>query len=89
MEVRPGIVSCRHPKYMLGEIVRRRDFVGFIDTIYLDYWAALDAFIVPEGWFENQTYPISSKDQIFYGIVGDKGKGSILTGENEICKEPF
>lgn len=92
MEWRPKhlIRSLRVPKYNLGEFVRCRDFYGFIDSIYLDYWAALDAFIIPEGWFEEQEHPISTKNQLFYGIVSTvPNGGSILAGEDTVTKEPF
>ena len=100
IERRPGPVPhvppTRQPKWGFGQTLRARNaggrdpsgppegFVGRVDTIYADYWAALDVFIVPPGWFEMQNVKPLTKDQIFYGLTALDGSGAILAGENDV-----
>lgn len=63
----------------------------FVHIVYADYWAVLEHFGVPQGWFEMQNdSPIkpTTKDQVFYGLVREDGDGAILVGENELQGRP-
>ena len=77
------IPPTRTARYTFGQVLERGDFRGRISSIYADYWAALEALAVPSGWFEMQSKPISTKDQIFYGVIAMNGFGAALFGEND------
>lgn len=85
------VILKRFPKYPLGAKLKRGPVVGVVHTIYADYEAAVAAYAVPSVWFDAQTDPPSSKDQVFYGItIVAKWKeriivmGAILVGENDV-----
>jgi len=81
------VPPSRTPKHSFGDVLRsHHDFVGAVDSIYADYYAARCSGIVPKGWFELQTKQPSTKDQIFYGLVALNGVGAVLVGENEVKK---
>jgi len=80
----PHVPPLRTPRYMFGQVLKRGDFTGRIDTIFADYWAALDGFCVPPGWFEEQEEPPETKDQVFYGLIAMDGEGAILAGERDV-----
>lgn len=63
-------------------------FIGRIDAVYADYWAAIEAGAVEEGWFEDLDSPPSTKDQVFYSVVGAT-QGAILTTKETLvsCEE--
>lgn len=72
----------RKAKYGLGDSLRtHHGFVGAVDVIYVDYWAAVNSFAVSEGWFECQEKQHSTKDQVFYSLVAFDGHGNVLVGE--------
>ena len=49
--------------------------------MFADYEAALHAGIVSVNWFDIQKIPPSTKDQVFYHLVGD---GAVLAGELDV-----
>lgn len=78
-------IARRRPKYALGDLlVSQHEFLGFVDVIYADLYAAMDAFAVDENWWDVQTIKPSSKDQIFYGLAAPNGKGAVLCGELDV-----
>ena len=83
---KPWIAPKRTAKYTFGDVLEGNDFVGVVDTIYADYWAVLDCFVVKPGWFEGLENPPSTKDQVFYGINALDGKGAVLIAE-ELAKK--
>ncbi len=75
----------RRPKYALGDLLTtKHEFLGFVDVIYADLYAAMDAFAVDEGWWDALTIKPSSKDQVFYGLAAPSGKGGTLSGELDV-----
>jgi hypothetical protein len=89
--VRPKI---RFPKFSMGAEIHGLVSDGqgggatwLVHAVYADYWAAVDSFVVPPGWFESQVeseVKPRTKDQIFYGLCRHDGMGAILVGENEL-----
>jgi len=80
----PHIPPMRVPTYSFGQSLRDRyGFVGRVESIYADYWAALDAGVIPPAWFEVQARQPSTKDQVFYAITDPTGQEAMLVGENE------
>lgn len=74
----------RPSKFSLGaKLITHHEFVGYVDAIYVDYWAARCSNVIPVGWFEVQDLPPSTKDQVFYSLVGEGGQGAVLIGESE------
>lgn len=85
---RDNVFPHRAPKFFLGNRLRNQHgFVGFVTAIYADYWAAVEGNAVPAGWFAMQKTAPSTKDQVFYGIVGRGGDGACLVGETEATFE--
>lgn len=75
-------IPHRVPKYAFGEVlVTRSGFRGFVNRMFVDFEAVLSAGLVSENWFEIQNVPPSTKDQIFYSLVGD---GAVLAGEDDV-----
>lgn len=81
----------RFPKYPLGCFLKKDGCLGIVDAIYSDYTAAVNSFIIPPNWFEQQVKPPSSRDQIFYSIIVVEERdgtvyavGAILAGENDV-----
>lgn len=64
-------------------------FVGVVDAIYADYYAARCNGVVSEGWFDSQEKPPSTKDQVFYSLVAQDGEGAVLVGEGEATSMPW
>lgn len=80
----PHIPPTRTPCYDFGQSLRDRyGFVGRVEAIFADYWAAMDAGVAMPGWFEVQARPPSTKDQVFYALVDATGDGAVLVGEHE------
>ena len=80
----PHIPPARTAVYSFGQSLRDGyGFVGRVEAIFADYWAAMDAGVAMPGWFEVQARPPSTKDQVFYAIVDPSGDGAALVGENE------
>jgi len=70
------------PKYNFGDVlVSQRGFRGRVNMIFANYDAVLSAGIVSENWLKIQEVPPSTKDQVFYSLVGD---GAILVGEKDV-----
>ncbi len=86
---RPWVAPKRTAKYTFGDVLEATDFIGVVDSIYADYWAALDCFVIQPGWFEQLESPPSTKDQVFYGLNALDGEsGSIVVGEDAVQKRP-
>lgn len=88
MEYRDGDLNSppprRTPKWGFGQTLRDKyGFVGRVDSMYADYYAATYCFVIPPDWFQAQQTTPSTKDQVFYGIVGLDGIGTSLVGEND------
>ena len=82
-------IPTRTPRWSFGaRLVTRHDFVGVVDCIYVDYYAARGSNAVGQGWFEAQDLPPSTKNQIFYSLVGDNNSGAVLSGEQDIREAP-
>lgn len=78
-------IMRRRPKYALGDLlVNQHDFIGHVDVIYADLYAAMDDFAVDENWWDIQTIKPSSKDQVFYGLAAPDGKGAAISGELDV-----
>lgn len=72
------------PRFMIGDTLRtHHDFVGYVDAIYGDVWAAIDSGVIGLDWPVVQEKPPSSLDQIFYSLVALNGLGAVLVGEAE------
>lgn len=83
------LVPKRRPYHGFGDVLRTATgFVGRVDAIFADYWAALDSGLITEGWFEAQRQPIATKDQIFYGLIAVDGVGAVLAAEFEVAPWP-
>lgn len=81
----------RFPKYPLGISLARGGMVGVVDSIYADFYGAVDSIAVREDWWEAQEDKPSSKLQVFYGVnlYRRKGEqivivGAALWGENDV-----
>ncbi len=84
---RGGPPPARTPRFGFGvrlKSPRHPGFVWVIDAIYVDFHAARDAFVVPENWWAIQINPPSTKDQIFYSLISQDGRGAVLIGENDL-----
>jgi heat shock protein HspQ len=74
----------RTPKYTFGQTLEgQHGFVGRVDAMYADLYAAQDCFAVPEGWWDQLEKRPSTKDQIFYSLIAMDGEGAVLAGEAE------
>lgn len=72
----------RAPKYNFGDVlVSKRGFRGRVTMMFANYDAVLSAGIVGRNWFDIQEIPPSTKDQVFYHLVGD---GAALAGELDV-----
>lgn len=70
--------------YRLGDTLKtHHDFVGVVDAIYADYWAARNSNVISQGWFDLQEKKPCAKDQVFYSLVDRNGHGAVLIGEAE------
>jgi hypothetical protein len=75
-------IPKRSPKYNFGDVlVSRNGFRGRVNMMFADFNAVLDSEVVSRKWFEIQTLPPSTKDQVFYHLVGD---GAVLAGELDV-----
>jgi hypothetical protein len=75
--------QIRKPKYAFGDVLENRHgFRGYVTEVYADMWAAIDGLAVPKDWFERQEIPPSSKEQVFYGLIGLES-GAALVGEDD------
>jgi len=75
-------IPKRAPRYSFGDVlVTRAGFRGQVNMMFADYEAVLHAGVVAEDWLEIQKNPPSTKDQVFYHLVGD---GSVLAGEQDV-----
>lgn len=73
-------VPRRRARHGFGDtLVDRYGFRGQVDAIYADYDAAVSTGIVPSEWFDMQEIPPSTRDQVFYSLVGPGG--AVLVGE--------
>jgi hypothetical protein len=79
---------CKPPKYRPGQkIVEPYGEAGVIDVVYADLEAAIDAFVIKEGWYETQEKkPKTPKSGIFYGVV--ISYGACLVGEDDLKELP-
>lgn len=76
------IIPKRTQKYNFGDVlVGSNGFRGRVSMMFANYAAVLSAGIVGRDWFDIQTIPPSTKDQVFYHLVGD---GAVLEGELDV-----
>ena len=72
----------RAPKYNFGDVlVSERGFRGRVSMMFANYDAVQSAGIVGRDWFDIQKIKPSTKDQVFYHLVGD---GAALVGELDV-----
>jgi hypothetical protein len=57
--------------------------VGVVDSIYVDYWAAVYSTTIPATWYEHQEHKPVTRDQAFYGLQLLDRPGAVLVGEEE------
>jgi hypothetical protein len=75
-------IPKRSPKYNFGDVlVSKRGFRGRVNMMFANYEAILSAGVVSGNWFDIQEIPPSTKDQVFYSLVGD---GAALAGELDV-----
>lgn len=75
-----------HPpaRFVIGaRVVDHYGRTGWIEAIYADYWAAVNASVVLSDWWRLQERPVSRLDQPFYALVLD-GSGGVLVGDAEV-----
>jgi hypothetical protein len=72
----------RAPKYSFGDVlVTKGGFRGRVSMMFANYDAILSAGIVGANWFDIQKIRPSTKDQVFYHLVG---AGAALAGELDV-----
>jgi hypothetical protein len=90
----PHVPPKSVPKFALGAMLRAKTaidpeynggcpFVGRVEAIFADYWAARDVGVVRKGWFAVQKHKPKTKDQPFYSLVAIDGVGAVLVGETD------
>lgn len=75
-------IPQRAPKYNFGDVlINKHGFRGRVTMMFANYDAVVSTGIVARSWFDIQVTPPSTKDQIFYHIVGN---GSVIAGELDV-----
>lgn len=75
-------IPNRAPKYAFGQtLVTRRGFRGRVRMMFANFEAVIATGVVGEHWFGIQKLPPSTKDQVFYILVGD---GAVVAGEEDV-----
>ena len=73
------------PKFRLGASATAPwDFDGVVTSAHRQFRSAVLAGLVGPGWFRAQQRRPKSARQVFYGLSGDRGVGSVLAGEAEM-----
>lgn len=77
--------AAPRPKFRLGASATAPwDFTGTITSAHRQFRSAVLAGLVGPGWFRAQQRRPTSARQVFYGLCGDRGVGSVLAGEAEM-----
>ena len=76
----------RSPLFSFGRRLRdKHGQVGRVTQAYADFDAVAASNSVGKGedWWRIQTIPPSTRDQVFYSILSEDGKGESIVGERD------